>query len=122
MERIMKQLTALKELAEKVEAGDYKTMGDTLSCAKAFGAYPHPDTQYAINAWNRGSLDAAHSLHKVVLGDRYSWWVEEQPDGDCVSGVFSKQRGRSITAVSTIPARAWLLAIIKAKIQEAENE
>ena len=118
----MDQITALKELAEKVEAGDYKTMGDTNACAKAFGKHPHPDAQYAINAWNRGSLDAAHSLHKAVLGDRWICFAEYHFDGlPSIVKMQSKKTGRFVEASHPIAARAHELAIIKAKIAEMEQ-
>ena len=99
----MTQLTALKELAEKVEAG-------TLD-----GKTPHCDMDglNLVLAYS-GSLDAAHSLHKAVVPE---WEWTRYYDGE-----FGLQKGITfVTAVSTTPGRAWLLAILKAKITELEQ-
>ena len=117
----MTQLEALKELAEKVEAGGNVMFGEFASLGFDAGRKQLHAASLAADAC-RGSLDAARALHKAVLGDRWVWQAQdygspyayvtnrERPEGDRVRG-----------ATSTTPARAWLLAIIKAKIQELEQ-
>lgn len=111
------QLTALKELAEKVEAGD--NFGIVPNSQKAFGyieshAYSYELGEFYASAFS-GSLDAAHALHKAVLGDRWQWAIT-------LNGKVKLFNGHSMPrASSSLPARAWLLAVIRAKIQELEE-
>ena len=121
----MEQLTALKELAEKVEAG---TLSDELSPHYARrglwsnSAFQLDERKLAFRAYN-GSLDAAHSLHKAVLGDRWDYVMTSDTvdvwklNSSAMLMSKSMCQGKSDTS----PARAWLLAIIKAKIQELEQ-
>ena len=119
------QINALKSLGEKVETGKAHGMHFTKFHYNEAGAsFRRPLQVYgwsdglAVEAYN-GSLDAAHSLHKAVLGDRYEINLAF---GFC--HVFPKGNDgeqQACTGVFTSPARAWLLAIIKAKIQEIEN-
>lgn len=106
----MTQIDALREFAEKVEAGKL----DTKS--------PHCDFDVVllVSAYN-GSLDAAHSLHKAVLGDRWGIPIYEEEDGKflCLLG-YKQDEKVYVEEWLPIPARAWLLAIIKAKISEIE--
>ena len=120
----MGQLTALKELAEKVEAG---TLSDELSPHYARrglwsnSAFQLDERKLAFRAYN-GSLDAAHSLHKAVLGDW--WWLIEYEDLTSEVSLYSPDSRSTIIDVDNFagsPARAWLLAIIKAKIAELED-
>lgn len=66
----MEQLQALKELAEKVEAGTIS--GGELTPHYAVRGlwsnytFPIKERAYAYSAYH-GSLDAAHALHKAVL-------------------------------------------------------
>ena len=74
----------------------------------------------ALDAYN-GSLDAALALHEAVLSG-YFWEV-------CKVGVAEVQKvsewpnGGKFEAASNLgnPARAWLIAILKALIAEAEK-
>ena len=118
----MDQLTALKELAEKVKAGDAPTQFADFSKASSpsFGelvVYFH-----AFQAYN-SSLDAAHSLHGVVLGEGWLCFTEYHLDGlPSIVKMQSKKTGKFVEVQNTRnPARAWLLAIIKAKIAELEE-
>jgi hypothetical protein len=112
----MEQLQALKELADKVEAKRTKKTpvlwfnenAQTLGWSISFIA----------RAYN-GSLDAAHSLHKAVLGDR---WIPKMHLRSVDPSVLLYGDLGSDRSYSTTPARAWLLAIIKAKIAELETE
>ena len=94
---------ALTELLAKVEAGGSiwpAHLDDTGLSDRPFG-----------NAYN-GSLDAAKALHEAVLpdhraridvGKKYRAWIIT-PDNE------------KFDAYSTNPARAWLIAILKALI------
>ena len=93
----MTQLTALKELAEKVEADNWR-WEVRLAAALPVEAY---------DAFH-GSLDAAKALHEAVLPDTTYVIC---PDYVYVGGKQCKGD----------PARAWLLAIIRAKISELET-
>ena len=110
----MDQLTALKELAEKVEAGNPKGIGFADSIAGAFGQIYVP---LFLKAYN-GSLDAAHSLHKTMVQEG-SLSIKEANDVIVLRIISHQQSQRSKD--NTTPARAWLLAIIKAKIAELED-
>ena len=113
----MTQLTALKELAAKVEAGDF--------CATSAGfAFPDDQNDYGesvnidLMAYKsfHGSLDAANALHDAVLP---GWEWAFYYDGEC--GVQAPAPSHKFaTASASNPARAWLLAIIRAKISELE--
>jgi hypothetical protein len=113
----MDQLQALKKLAAKVEAGD-----DRFS---SFLPIEHEkDWPLFYKAFN-GSLDTAKALHEVTLPG-WGW----QHGNQIVTGRPSACVYRSapedadwivhhITADNT--ARAWLLAILRAKINELEE-
>jgi hypothetical protein len=109
-------MTALQELLAKVEAGSKQwtanELWEALKCHK----------QKQFNAAFHGSLDAAKALHKAVL---LGYYVDEM-------GNNSKSMGWSVRIVNTEgdyqsgiggsnPARAWLIAIIKALIAQEET-
>ena len=106
----------LETLLAKVEAGDVppeKYMGPFEHC------FDHNQRDWAWRAYN-GSLDAAHSLHKAVLGDRFkcklhvaTCTVLMYADG------YAVVNGYATRSKADNPARAWLIAIIKALIAEA---
>ena len=118
----MTQLTALKELAEKVEAGtapDYSMFRRGVRDWDGVGGGVNRD-----HAWRAytGSLDAAKALHEAVLpgwGATVCLWPM---DNEWQVAVHSEdlQSGHE-EADETNPARAWLLAIIRAKISELES-
>ena len=123
----MAQVEALKELAEKVEAGtwdmsgfmdesDFKILKDTES----FTGY----ITELMDVVEVSSIDAAHSLHKAMLGDRWLWWVNAGSHVMLSSHTMidTVERVKRVEAsAQNNPARAWLLAIIKAKIAELEG-
>jgi hypothetical protein len=95
----MNRKDALAELIAKVEAGEG---------ADAVGYYAarvfNPGYAHAINAY-RGSLDAAKALHDAVLpGWHWTIWeTAARVDAD-----------QEFTEMNDNPARAWLLAILRA--------
>ena len=97
----MTRKEALAELIAKVDAGD-ATAVDIYEVMGRGGLH-------AIGAYN-GSLDAAKALHEAVL-DGWGW------DVSCmqVTSVWGLQRnGPVIQGTALDPARAWLLAILRA--------
>lgn len=71
------------------------------------------------SAWdaNNGSLDAANALHDAVLGGDWFWSVY---DGNQASVALdgSAEDGEYFGDFSSSPARAWLLAILRALKQQ----
>jgi hypothetical protein len=99
---------ALQELLAKVEDGEWNSMRDE----------PHENSGL-LDYWHhfdaimdRGSLDAAKALHDAVLPD-YEWTFYY--DGEC-SVQERKGRGIYFTSIDKNPARAWLIAILRALI------
>lgn len=121
----MTQLTALQELAEKVETGAPLLVGGSVAAMGAF--WRHSTVNHIAPAYN-GSLDAAKALHEAVVPDwqmsvdqmKDGWDVDLQVPGSdpylSVSNVADKAACRKDLA------RAWLLAIIRAKIAELEGQ
>lgn len=109
----MNQIDVLRELAVKVEAGGHVATQFFEACWKTgFG--------WGYNACNEGSLDSAHLLHKAVLG--YYWDFENFTVSGDVCLIKLRPLERVYAFVDMNPARAWLLAIIKAKIAELETQ
>jgi hypothetical protein len=111
-----KRAEALAELIAKVEAGwppdidtPYMRPFNTV-----FGMGWNARAAYDAN---QGSLDAAKALHEAVLGDEWTWIVY---DGDQASVALggSADDGEYFGCFSANPARAWLLAILRALAQQ----
>ena len=123
----MEQLEALKELAEKVEAGDVPNATDIWNVVvfednKVKASKTTISWALSTVTAFHGSLDAAHSLHKAVLPE-WGWLIEYEEAASNVS-LYSPDGRKVIIDIDDFigePARAWLLAIIKAKIQELEQ-
>lgn len=99
-------MTALRKLIEAVEDG----AEETLPWRQVFG---WDDTLNADAAYN-ASLDAAKSLHEALLP---GWVFDVTNDSAFVvrDGVdWDNARNPQYVGDSEIPARAWLLAILKA--------
>ena len=115
---MMTRKEALAELIATLEAGTpYETMGHTMMCQQAFPkpddfdgsreAYLNSAAQMAILAWRNDDLNAAKSLHeKTLLG----WGYEICCGGE----VTLRQYHNKIFIKGETPARAWLLAILRA--------
>lgn len=104
-------MTALDKLIEAVEAGDedFIRSDDWINAWQEF--WPEPDamrsngtasTIVALEAYN-GSLDAALALHETLL-----------PGQDWCISTSASYAGNGFKASSSTPARAWLLAVLKA--------
>ena len=114
----MTRKEALAELIATLKAGTpYETMGHTMMCQRAFPkpddfdgsreAYSNSAAQMAILAWRNDDLNAAKSLHeKTLLG----WGYEICCGGE----VTLRQYHNKIFIKGKTPARAWLLAILRA--------
>ena len=103
----MTKLDALKELLAKVEAGSCENDG---SMYLAFG----DNWTHCFDAYH-GSLDAAKALHEAVLPG-WHWSMESE---DKICAVYKNPMnddGHAHLGKSPNPARAWLIAIIKALI------
>ena len=119
----MKRLAAFKNLARRIPDG----LGlSRLSIKDCFNSADKSDID-AINAYH-GSMGAALALHQRVLGkvSQYSiaanithgrvsvtFWPDGLPDGKAHSGA---------ALFGGNPSRAWLLAIVRAKISVLEDE
>ena len=99
------QAAALQTLLERVEAGDATApqMWDTLG----------RNALHAMSAFN-GSLNAAKALHDAVL-PAYRFRIE-----DFRAEIWWGPAGPFIGASET-PARAWLIAILRALIADTEG-
>ena len=103
---------ALTDLLVKIEAGEWFPG----LCQQAFGG--GESYGYAYDAY-KGSLDAAKALHEAVLPD---WFYI---DLLCRGKRYTAHISVDVfcyteTGVSDNPARAWLIAIIKALIAEED--
>lgn len=111
----MTQLDALRVLAEKVEKGVLRFQH----------LPPHMDALHVkiIQAYD-GSLDAAKALHDAVLPgwDITHFWGNNANGWTWCLTHKSEPRSYSQGSDRSTPARAWLLAIIRAKISELESE
>ena len=115
----MDRKQALEALLVKVEAGEWPD---------DYGAAPllsHPSDCLALAAFE-GSLDAAKALHEAVLPPINQYTIDEGPSG-CGAQIAIWPNGLSsgdeliFNGYDCTPARAWLIAILKAyrsKVQE----
>lgn len=120
------KLDALRDLLGKVEAGSgieyaaYRKAFDGIDGRPAEMEYPILRDQARLAF--QGSLDAAKALHEAVLpGWRYS--ITHGPSGDVV--VVAERLGvdvYTLGAATDNPARAWLIAVLRALISQAEGD
>ena len=108
------QTAALKTLLERVEAGIDET--DYWWIDPALGALIEPLCMQGQPAFY-GSLDAAKELHEAVLP---GWgWGKEALSGKIY--VMEIEGNGMEFGEAPNPARAWLIAIIKALIADTEG-
>jgi len=121
---------ALIDLRDKVKAGEFERPDSEggspkfnafMNCAEAaFGAYgPFAKARIAWEAY-RGSLDAAKALHEAVLPG-WGWHIrQDEKDGSCHAHTLYPNYRVSPGGVCLEgdPARAWLLAILEALIDQ----
>jgi hypothetical protein len=108
-------MTALQELLPKVEAGEWDWMID----------WPDWDCRYMpsiglfIEAYN-GSLDAAKALHEAALHE-WEWQIGSEDAYLETGDPGNEWTFRTASADNIDPARAWLIAIIKALIAQEKT-
>jgi hypothetical protein len=107
---------ALRELAEKVEDGDAEAVRELI----VNSAVSFPPVWLGVGRIMEGSLDAAKALHEAVL-PRQWYGIHSTATGYSVAvhlvagpgvGIYRSGDGQKC------PARAWLLAILKALIAQ----
>ena len=107
----MNKLDALREFLAKVEAGEW----DTALAFQAFDGNHLTTVSYTYN----GSLDAAKALHKAVLP---FYEINLTFDFCHVFPPVDDGEQRAYTGLcDKKPARAWLIAILKALIAQDEH-
>lgn len=124
-------VAALVALAEKVEAGDRVKLNRTMAeIGHPSDAWPC-DWMSRVDAAFVGSLDAAKVLHVALLGDGaistpgyYAcvWMRGKASVWNVISNASHSAEilGRQDHEAS--PARAWLLAILRALIAQEDNK
>jgi hypothetical protein len=113
-------MSAIRELIEAVEAGDLHLVNAVLGKMSV----PPPDWCWdwisKVNSAFRGSLDAARALHEAVLPLPWVAVVmtanERMKPGAMVCKVVdgTVHADDEFKAEADTPARAWLIAILKA--------
>lgn len=106
----MSRIEALKQLADKVEAGECVWPDDAHECPLPWGIEGS-----IIDAYT-GSLDAAKALHEAVLSEWVTWDASHTYFGHEVS--LTNGPLDASACLKDNPARAWLLAILKALIAQ----
>ena len=109
---------ALDDLIAKVEAGEDVCFADVECCFIRADTTQYPvAVDYAILAY-RGSLDAAKALHEAALPG-WGWTITNdgfaQLDMDWQDDTREPEYDEVVKeARSDTPARAWLIAILRA--------
>ena len=115
---ITEEIEVLREVAEQFKAGK----GD-FHWAYISGALGDYSAGYIAKAFY-GSLDAAKALHEELLSDEWTAQVTVQitvwgPGNECRCQL-STLVYEPIEVRNKCPARAWLIAIVRAQIAELE--
>ena len=112
---------ALIDLLAKVEAGDI-IFADVECCFMQKDTTQYPvAVDYVIHSF-RGSLDAAKALHEAVL-DGFFWDAKHIiRDGVRAHQYFVRRAANCHWSEDRCPARAWLIAIIKALIEQEDDQ
>lgn len=99
-------MTALDKLIDAVEAGD-----DLPEIGHGYWQFlPAPACILSARVYHDGSLDAALALHEALLPG-WRWDL----DAGCNAGVWNScDLLPAIAGEADTPARAWLLAVLKA--------
>ena len=108
-------MSDLDKLIAAVEAGHPPTLSETRRAVR--GVDP-VDVECAFD----GSLDAAESLHEALLPG-WGWEAGINATFTSIAQVWKDGKSSAFQGVAELPARAWLLAILRAvKAKEAGNE
>lgn len=119
----MTKLEALTDLLAKVKAGEW----DHRPNAAARVVFPYKsasadDLGLTARAAFEGSLDAAMALHEAVLPG-WGWFFEAGGTPRMCAGIFHEDvKTPPHIGKADNPARAWLIAIIKALIALEKND
>ena len=121
-------LTKLLEMVEAGTGGPDTIWGSTYVVPSATSrlieaAFGDDDEIWGnVVAAHDGSLDAAKALHEAVLPG-CKWGIHEPKPGVFRAYVseWSPFRPMPTTCEADSPARAWMIAIIRAKIAEGEG-
>ena len=114
----MTQKAKLETLLAKVEAGELGKDQHTLLWVQTIHKGLHVKTLDMLYKAYHGSLDAALSLHHAVLPE-YFWNIGGT--GEVIVEAISAWPHCPIKGSDDNPARAWLIAIIKALISECDQ-
>jgi hypothetical protein len=113
-------MSALRELIEAVERGDATPAHFNTVWGYHQGRYVAGPGQWAHEAYGN-DLNAARALHEAVLPNADGWWwsvehEDPEPPGFRAWVWNNRQPLHKIrvNALGHDPARAWLLAILKA--------
>ncbi len=117
----MERIDALKQLAAKVEAGEW-SHDDSIGCGNEIEIlFGSALTGQMYRGWHayHGSLDAAKALMEAVLP---GWDVQigTYDDETFEASVAPALEAKSYDRISHCMARAWLLAILRALISMEE--
>lgn len=104
----MTNIKALGDLIAAVERGEPNKNDGTLYLL--FG----DDWVHAWDVIGRGSLDAAKSLHEALLPGWFPGMSQNIHHGHWYVWVQDKAMLKDFSAEDNSPARAWLIAILKA--------
>jgi len=117
----MKDKIALSALLERVEAGRFpETWHDIANAGVSVGSFGNAKSGYAWLAFN-GSLNGAKMLHNILLSG-WTWGCSERKDGPAMATVYHPDGRQSHRSYNDDPARAWLIAIIRALIATPDTE
>lgn len=115
---------ALNKLIEAVEAGSLheQELGGMPMCTAAYPVICGDN--WNCGKWSdrnclaayHGDLNAAKALHEALIPGAH-WHLDENEDRGYVAGVFF---GNWHEGVAKTPARAWLLAILRAYAAQQE--
>ena len=107
-------IKSLDELIEVVEAGDLTDVNRKLGAMFAADHSLAWDWVSNVNSAFRGSLDAAKALHEALLPGWFPGMSQNIHYGHWYVWVQAKATLKHFSAEDDSPARAWLIAILKA--------
>lgn len=123
----MTRIDALKALLEKVKAGDdagFRAANRAVFSTPCQDVAMQLREEHCRHAY-KGSLDAAKALHEALLpAPLFQWHLSNEVNFDgFVGSIFGCKQDRYIaTSHNADPARAWLIATLKALISIEESK
>lgn len=117
----MTRLEALKSLLAKVEAGEWDFRADApVRQVFPYNSSSADDLGLTARAAFEGSLDAAKALHEAVLPG-WVYGINFDANEELYAFVGDAAHFETDEAYADTPARAWLIAILKALIAKEEG-